>query len=209
MNNNNQNNIVYILTNEAMPGIIKIGKTDTTIEQRMRELYKTGVPVPFECFHASVVKNASDIEKRLHQAFNKYRVNKNREFFEVSPEDVVIILTMDGVELEDMTPKKDFVETQDDVVAIEKLEQKTKRFNFKLYGIPVGTVLEFDRDENKTCQVVEGNNVLYKEKEQSLSSAALEALKEMGFNWKQAQGPAHWSYKGETLKARKDRMDLE
>jgi hypothetical protein len=31
---------VYILTNQAMPGIIKIGFTENSVEQRMRELHK-------------------------------------------------------------------------------------------------------------------------------------------------------------------------
>jgi hypothetical protein len=204
---NNQNSIVYILTNDAMPGLVKIGRTDSTIEQRMRELYKTGVPVPFECFHASVVKNAQNVEGRIHRAFDKFRLNKNREFFEIEPESILEILQM--VEIEDITPREDYIETQEDAVAMEKLDKRSKRFNFKLYDIPVGSTLIFDRDETKTCEVIEGNNVLYKNKEESLSSSALIALKEIGFDWKQAQGPAHWTYQGETLKDRKERMENE
>ena len=42
-------NIVYVLTNPAMPGIVKIGKTNRDDPQvRMNELYTTGVPLPFE-----------------------------------------------------------------------------------------------------------------------------------------------------------------
>jgi len=37
---------VYILTNEAMPGIIKIGWTDKFVEERMKELDKTATPLP-------------------------------------------------------------------------------------------------------------------------------------------------------------------
>ena len=40
--------IVYVLTNPVMPGIIKIGMTQRNdIEGRLRELYTTGVPVPY------------------------------------------------------------------------------------------------------------------------------------------------------------------
>jgi hypothetical protein len=67
-----------------MPGLVKIGMTtrDNT-EERMKELYGTGVPVPFECKYACKV-NISDcakIEKALHSAFAPNRVNSNREFF--------------------------------------------------------------------------------------------------------------------------------
>jgi hypothetical protein len=42
--------IVYILTNEAMPGLIKIGCTNVELASRIKQLYTTGVPLPFELF---------------------------------------------------------------------------------------------------------------------------------------------------------------
>lgn len=45
--------IVYLLTNPAMPGLVKIEKTTSYDPKvRMGELYSTGVPVPFECAKA-------------------------------------------------------------------------------------------------------------------------------------------------------------
>ena len=42
--------IVYLLTNPVMPGLVKIGMTTQEgIDKRMKELYTTGVPIPFEC----------------------------------------------------------------------------------------------------------------------------------------------------------------
>lgn len=38
---------VYVLTNPAMPGLVKIGKTARDDNTRIAELYITGVPVPF------------------------------------------------------------------------------------------------------------------------------------------------------------------
>ncbi len=44
--------IVYVLTNPTMPGLIKIGRT-TNLEQRVKSLSSdTGVPLPFEVFYA-------------------------------------------------------------------------------------------------------------------------------------------------------------
>ena len=50
--------IVYLLTNPVMPGLVKIGMTtQEDIDKRMKELYTTGVPVPFECkFACKVMK---------------------------------------------------------------------------------------------------------------------------------------------------------
>jgi hypothetical protein len=49
--------IIYVLLNQAMPGLIKIGRTAENIETRMRQLDTSGVPLPFECFYAAEVSD--------------------------------------------------------------------------------------------------------------------------------------------------------
>ena len=53
--------LVYVLTNEAMPDYIKIGTTTRAIEDRMRDLYTSGIPVPFECYYAAEVDKAKNV----------------------------------------------------------------------------------------------------------------------------------------------------
>ena len=55
--------IVYVVVNEAMPGLVKIGKTNGDLGLRIRGLYGTGVPLPFELFYACEVPNAAFVEK--------------------------------------------------------------------------------------------------------------------------------------------------
>ena len=55
--------IVYILTNECMPDTIKIGITEN-LEQRIRQLDNSSVALPFECYYAVEVEDASIIEKK-------------------------------------------------------------------------------------------------------------------------------------------------
>ena len=98
-------NIVYVLTNPAMPGMVKIGMTDRPdLQRRMSELYSTGVPLPFECVIARQINDieAAEIENALHVAFGPYRINPSREFFEVESEQVEALLrVMPG---KDVTP---------------------------------------------------------------------------------------------------------
>ena len=56
--------IVYVLTNEAMPGIVKIGRTSgDTVERRVAELSRaTGVPLPFRVAVARRVHDAVKVE---------------------------------------------------------------------------------------------------------------------------------------------------
>ena len=48
---------VYVLTNPAMPNMVKIGKTTRDVELRLADLYSTGVPLPLECEYPEKVKN--------------------------------------------------------------------------------------------------------------------------------------------------------
>lgn len=75
---------IYFLTNIAIPGLIKIGHTTNSLEERLSQLNSTGVPAPFHVAASFQVENPSQIEKIIHKKLNKHRYNKNREFFEIS-----------------------------------------------------------------------------------------------------------------------------
>jgi hypothetical protein len=72
---------VYIVTNEAMPGLVKIGKTTRSVEQRAAELTHTGIPFPFEVACSVYSPNCSELEKSIHDLLSECRVNLQREFF--------------------------------------------------------------------------------------------------------------------------------
>lgn len=59
--------IVYVLINEAMPGYVKVGKTDN-IDRRLRDLDWTNLPLPFECFYAARVADATFVERQLRKS---------------------------------------------------------------------------------------------------------------------------------------------
>lgn len=91
---------IYALTNESMPGLIKIGMTDRTVHERIKELNNsTGVPTPFLVSHFVEVHDALSAEQSLHKRFNAHRVNNGREFFKVPMVDV--IAAMDEFRLDD------------------------------------------------------------------------------------------------------------
>lgn len=198
--------IVYILTNKAMPNLVKIGKTEDLI-LRMKGLYQSGVPFPFECVYAARVVDAAKVEKSLHFAFSKYRVNENREFFDIEPAQAAAILEL--LEVENVTPGITPVEKAEDTVALEKASQKAARFNFEMVKIPEGAELQFSRDENVTCRVVDKHRVLFQGENTSLSEAAKRALHAIGKTWGAVQGPSYWMYEGETLVDRRERMETE
>ena len=194
--------IVYILINEAMHGYVKIGRT-TNLEQRIRSLDTTSVPLPFECFYACTVKDADFVEKQLHDAFLDHRVRSSREFFELSPDRVVSALKL--AEIQNVTPKRDFVESKEDQQALNKAKTKRAIFNFKMANIPIGAELTYVNDENIKAKVVDNRNI---ELNGEIASPSNLAKKLFGCSYP-LQGTIFWMFEGETLDERRRRLEAE
>lgn len=75
---------VYVLSNTKMPGLLKIGYTERTVEERAEELTRhTGVPGRFQidAYFASEAPQAD--EARVHLLLANHRDSADREFFAV------------------------------------------------------------------------------------------------------------------------------
>lgn len=192
--------IVYILINEAMPGLIKIGRTSTSVEQRISELNQpSGIPLPFTCYYAARVADSALVEKKLHEAFGDARLREKREFFRTSPHRAQAALELAA--LEDVTPKEEVIDEFPDDAARGMVRESNRRKSpsFEQYQIPIGAVLTFTKDANITAIVNGERTVDFNGSTMSLSASALAAIKSLGYNWKAVQGSAYWEYDGQTL----------
>ena len=192
--------IVYVLTNSAMPGLTKIGKTtQEDIQYRMSQLYTTSVPVQFDSAFACQVKDCVAVESALHQAFGATRVNPKREFFRIEPERAVAILKLLAVQ--DVTPQveEELSEGLDvtDKAAREELKRSRRPpINFEAMGIPVGAMLTSKDDAKLQLKVVDARHVEYDGAACSLTKAHREIFK-LDYN---AQPTPYWTYDGKSLK---------
>jgi hypothetical protein len=93
---------VYILVNESFK-YIKIGYSERDPNTRANELFNTGVPTPFIVAYEVLVKSPEQVEELIHRNFEKYRVAKNREFFDLSAATAIskikILLSENGIEV--------------------------------------------------------------------------------------------------------------
>ena len=77
---------IYLLVNKRLHGLVKIGFTETTVEQRLYEINcATGVAEKFEVYKSYKVKNAQKVESLIHEKLKKYRTRPHKEFFEIKP----------------------------------------------------------------------------------------------------------------------------
>jgi hypothetical protein len=86
--------IIYILANPGLfdpktkKPLVKIGITKD-LDSRLKALYDTRVPFPYECVFACEVDNYEKVERDLHKVLTDYRVNGAREFFNIDSEPLV------------------------------------------------------------------------------------------------------------------------
>ena len=194
--------IVYVLTNPAMPDLIKIGKTTRDdLQARMKELYTTGVPLPFDCCIAVEIESqerGDKLEKALHVAFEPNRLNRSREFFTVKSSQVEALLKI-WPDARDVTPEierdldKDlsFQEKED----VRKFKRRRPNLNFKTMRIPDGSELVSTNDDHEKATVIGEKKVSFRGEEMSLTVATRMALK-----LDYAVAPCgHWTFEGRNL----------
>jgi len=82
---------IYVFSNSAYPGCIKIGKTTRLPGNRAMELStSTAALAQFVIEHSWFVKkDLSDIEKTIHDQLIEFRVNTHREFFRLPVSDAI------------------------------------------------------------------------------------------------------------------------
>ncbi|MBF2755420.1 MAG: GIY-YIG nuclease family protein [Gammaproteobacteria bacterium AqS3] len=197
--------IVYILTNPAIPDLIKVGRT-TNLEERIRSLsFHAGVPAPFECYFACEVDDSADIEKRLHFGFGDHRYNPKREFFSINPERIKMILEGYG---RDVTPTSDIVEDESDAATLKRARARRPAIRFSMIDIPVGAELNFLKNESITCRIAGDREVEFEGEVTSLNKATLKIFKTLyGREQESVRGPDFWLFEGETLTERRLRLE--
>lgn len=187
---------VYVLVNEGMPGLCKIGYTSKDdIYDRTKKLYTTGVPHAFEVYCLLKVKDGKKCETLVHQIYKENRVNPDREFFKIDPEHVKTTLSTIGSDdsqlyLKSNIPKK-------------STRKRIHNYTFSELDIPIGSILYFSRNNKITCVVHSNNTVIYNGKTITLTEAA----RYTGLvPFKEIQGPRFWMYENELLTSRRKRI---
>jgi len=192
-----ENQIVYVLVNPAMPNMVKIGKTTRAdVEERMSQLYSTGVPLPFECVYAVEVTDCSKVETALHIAFGPSRINPRREFFEIDQEQAIAVLKLLGSK--EVTPQinkqLNVNVTEAEVASAQKVKKRPK-LNFAEMRIPIGSILIFTEDKEIAAEVVSEKKVKFKNEVMSLTRATRIALN-LDYS---VQPSPYWLYNGKSM----------
>lgn len=191
-------NVVYVLTNPAMPGLVKIGSTSQTDHAtRVSQLYTTGVPVPFDIEYACKVSNHVEVEAALHTAFAPQRINQRREFFRIEPDQAIAILRLLNVDdvTEEVKADSEGIDEQDKQAA-EQLRKRRSTMDFDTMDIPVNAILHSTKSRDIAI-VVDSKKVKFREHSSISLTAATREVLEKDYDVRPA---LYWRYNGRLLK---------
>ena len=90
---------IYILENDTMPGLVKIGFTKNKPSERVKQINAaTGVALDFDVKYQYPCFNAHDLEKEIHIYLESqgFRVNKKKEFFNITVQQAISVIERIG-----------------------------------------------------------------------------------------------------------------
>lgn len=81
---------VYVISNNAMSGLVKVGFSSKDPDLRASELNHTGSPHPYVVDYEVLTEHPRDIEQQVHRKLSEYR--EGREWFRCAPEFAVSVV---------------------------------------------------------------------------------------------------------------------
>ena len=210
--------VIYILTNPSFPEYVKIGYAKD-LEKRMAQLNRSEtIPFAFRAYAIYEV-DSTLTDKVLHELIDQLNPDlrsietfdgkeRKREFYAMRPEEAYSLLEciakISGTEerLKKMAPEGHEILDEETAAEVAK-ESKRGPFKFSEVGIPVGAVIKYVNDESVEAIVVDDRHISYKGITTSVSALAQELL-ELDY---QVQGTLYFTYEGERLTDRRDRLE--
>lgn len=91
--NNAKAGWLYVISSPSLPGLVKIGCTRRLSPVvRVKELSSASLPEPFSAHGFVFSDDCFALESAMHKYFDKQRVNPDREFFSVTPNECIRVL---------------------------------------------------------------------------------------------------------------------
>ena len=213
---------VYILTNPSFPEYVKIGYADD-VKSRLIQLNRSEcIPFAFRVY-ATYEVNSRLSDKKIHEIIDKLNPDlraiesfegkrRTREFYAMAKEDAYALLKsiaeINGLEknlkLWGVDEKDKKAEELADEISRERNE-KGEVFSFVKCNIPIGAELEYVRDNEIKCYVVDERRIRYNgEIMYTTTLAKMLSGKKHG-----VAGPTFFKYQGKNLQEYYDKYQAK
>ena len=74
---------IYVLTNESMPNLLKVGLTSHLPEDRAKQLFNTAIPSPFVVAFRQITSHPRAVEKKPMSFYLNFELMKTGSFLKL------------------------------------------------------------------------------------------------------------------------------
>lgn len=87
---NTKSGWLYVISSPSLPNLVKVGVSRRESPwTRVRELSSSSLPIPFKAHCFVFSDDCFELESAIHKYFDAQRVNKDREFFAITPQQAI------------------------------------------------------------------------------------------------------------------------
>lgn len=87
---NTKSGWLYVISSPSLPNLVKVGVSRRESPwTRVRELSSSSLPIPFKAHCFVFSDDCFELESAMHKYFDAQRVNKDREFFAITPQQTI------------------------------------------------------------------------------------------------------------------------
>lgn len=90
---NTKSGWLYVISSPSLPNLVKVGVSRRESPwTRVKELSSSSLPIPFKAHCFVFSDDCFELESAVHKYFDAQRVNKDREFFAITPQQAIDVL---------------------------------------------------------------------------------------------------------------------
>ena len=87
---NTKSGWLYVISSPSLPNLVKVGVSRRESPwTRVKELSSSSLPIPFKAHCFVFSDDCFELESAMHKYFDAQRVNKDREFFAITPQQAI------------------------------------------------------------------------------------------------------------------------
>jgi hypothetical protein len=128
---------IYVLSNDDLPGLYKIGFSTKDPETRRQVLSNTAIPGPYQIMYWCLTDDAFEVEQKVHKSLKMYKYKKEffRCDFSIIQEQILAVVSELGkkIYLEELNYQSEFLEKKSELTPKEWLEQNKDRLDSSQY----------------------------------------------------------------------------
>lgn len=183
---------VFVLTNDAMPGFVRLDHTTKNdLAARIERINRGELPVPFRLHYAAVVADCELVDRNIRFMFAEYCEKPGSKFFKINPDILHAAIELAAREVIELSDKEQGISPAERA-KMDQIRAYHDAVRFEALNAEAGTVLRFSKNEALTCKAMGNGMVEIDGNPATPAEASAMAMQASGFDWPDVAATDYW-----------------